>query len=91
MKDIDAYINGKKIDIVICNYAYFCYKFPNLGLFEVKIIVNKTYVLIRLCGKFAIEYQYFAKLFLLIKFLSIFAMRCLPVPARTTGEPRQIS
>ena len=42
LTDIDAYINGKKIEISICNYYYFCYKFLNLGLIEVKIIINKT-------------------------------------------------
>ncbi len=42
LSDIDAYINGIKIDIVMCDYHYFCYKFKNLGLIEVKIILNKT-------------------------------------------------
>ena len=42
LTDIDAYINGKKIDIIICDDYYFCYKFPHLGLIEVKIIINKT-------------------------------------------------
>ena len=42
LSDIDAYINGIKISIVMCNYHYFCYTFENLGLIEVKIIFNKT-------------------------------------------------
>jgi surface protein len=42
LSDIVAYINGIKINIVMCDYHYFCYTFKNLGLIEVKIILNKT-------------------------------------------------
>ena len=42
LSDIVAYINEKKIDIVLCDYHYFCYTFEKLGLIEVKIILNKT-------------------------------------------------
>ena len=42
ISDIDAYINGKKIEVILCGYSHFCYKFENLGLIEVKIIINRT-------------------------------------------------
>ena len=43
LSDFEAFINGNKIELIFCdNNQYFCYKFQNIGLFEIKISIKKA-------------------------------------------------
>ena len=42
LSDFEAFINGNKIELNFCNNnQYFCYKFQNIGFFEIKISIKK--------------------------------------------------
>lgn len=43
LPDLEAYIDGNRINFDICYYNhYYCYKFKEKGLIEIKIIIKKT-------------------------------------------------
>ena len=43
LSDFEAFINGNKIELNFCdNNRYFCYKFHDVGFFEIKISIKKA-------------------------------------------------
>ena len=42
LSNIEAFINDKKVEVVLCDYSHFCLNFDKIGLIQVKLIINRT-------------------------------------------------